>query len=588
MAGLIPENLLEDILGKVDIVEVISGYLLLKKSGRNFKANCPFHHEKTASFMVSVDRQIYHCFGCGESGNAFKFLMRHERMEFPEAVELLAKKTGVILPDYHQGQAAGEVSLSNQLYKINELAVNFYENNLSLAGASAWRTYLFNRGINEPTIKEFHLGLAGSGWDNLINFLRSKNISLSLMEKAGLILAKETGGYYDRFRNRIIFPIFDIRNRSIGFGARVTDNSLPKYINSPETFVYTKGKNLFGLNLSKNFITEADYVIIVEGYLDFIIPYQQGLKNIVASQGTALTLEQIKLLKRYTHNVVMVYDGDTAGEIATLRSLDILIEEGINVKVAPLPKGVDPDSLVRKEGIDCLKSKVSCARSFFDYKLDVLKERYNIKEAHGKSLIASQMLLTVSKFDNAILRGEYIKKLSEEIKIPEHYILEELNKIKPANSMQKSEPVFVPKKPSQINPAEKLLIRFMLEEKEAIQKIMQELSPEDFLDERTFKIVSIMYDLVHKGKNFEPKMLMNYFKEEETSQLVCETMFMPVLTDQEKEKAINDCIARIKGQRLKSKRENLHLQIKSAQTSGDQTQLDILMHEFHNLIKKGI
>lgn len=583
MAGLIPENLLEDILGRVDIVEIISGYLALKKSGRNFKANCPFHHEKTASFMVSSERQIYHCFGCGESGNAFKFLMRHERMEFPEAVELLAKKTGVILPDYHRPLAAKEASLSSQLYKINELAVSFYENNLNSAGAA----YLLNRGLKNQAIKEFHLGFAASGWDNLINFLRAKNISLSFMEKAGLILAKESGGYYDRFRNRIIFPIFDVRNRPIGFGARVTDDSLPKYINSPETFVYTKGKNLFGLNLSKNFITEADFVIIVEGYLDFIIPFQEGLKNIVASQGTALTLEQIKLLKRYTNNVVMVYDGDKAGEMATLRSLDILIDEGINVKIAPLPKGVDPDSFTRRQGIDSLKSKISCARSFFDYKLDVLKSRYNIRDAHGKSKIASEMLLTINKFSNAILRGEYTKRLAEEIKIPEHYILEELNKIKPSNSIHAPSAAFEQTSQSEINPAEKLLIRFMLEEKEMIERIIQELSPEDFLDKRTSKIFSIMHDLVIQGKNIEPSILMNYFTEEDTSQLICQALFMPVLTEQEKEKAINDCIARIKGQRLKSKREHLHTEIENAQTSGDQERLNILMHEFHNLIKKG-
>jgi len=587
MPGLIPQNLLEDILGRLDIVEIISGYIPLKKAGRNFKAHCPFHHEKTASFMVSAERQIYHCFGCGESGNAFKFLMRHERMEFPEAVEILAKKTGVILPDYNSPEVVKATSLSTQLYKINELATGFYENALHTCGASVWFNYLLNRGIKNQTIKEFHLGLATSGWDNLINFLRSKNINLALMEKAGLILPKEAGGYYDRFRNRIIFPIFDIRNRVIGFGARVMDNSLPKYINSPETFVYTKGKNLFGLNLSKDFIRDSDCAIIVEGYLDFMVPFQQGLKNIVASQGTALTVDQIKLLKRYTHNVVMVYDGDTAGEIATLRSLDILIEEGINVKIAPLAKGIDPDRLVRSEGIDSLKTKVSSARNFFEYKLDVLKTRHNIKDAHGKSKIASEMLLTINRFSNAILRGEYIKMLSEEIKIPESYILEELNKIKPRYLEQEPKTQILNKQQSEINPAEKLLIKFMLEDKELIRKVMLELSLSDFQDSRTAKIVSLMEDLVAQGKNIEPSVLMNYLSEEDASQLICETLFMPVLVDKEKEKAINDCIARIKVQRLKSKREHLHLQIKNAQTCKDEKKLNVLMQEFHNLIKKG-
>jgi DNA primase len=587
MAGRIPENILEDILGRIDIVEIISGYIPLKKSGSNFKANCPFHHEKTASFMISPERQIYHCFGCGESGNAFKFLMRHERMEFPEAVEMLAKRCGISLPDQVNPELAKAASLSSQLYKINELAVNFYEYNLHSANAAIAINYLLSRGIKLETIKEFRLGMANSGWDSLINFLKSKNISLALMEQAGLVLPKDSGGYYDRFRNRIIFPIFDLRSRMIGFGARVIDNSLPKYINSPETSVYTKGKNLFGFNLSKDYIRDLDSAIIVEGYLDFIIPYQEGVKNIVASQGTALTLEQIKLLKRYTYNVVMIYDGDTAGEIATLRSLDLLIDEGINVKVVPLPKGMDPDTLVRNKGVDTFKDMVKNAASFFDYKLDVLSSRHDIKDAHGKAKIASEMLATINKFDNAILRGEYTKKLSEQMRIPEQDILEELHKLKPVDSKTALEPVVLEKKQPQINPAEKLLIKFMLEEKELIEKIMQQLSPADFADARTAKIISVMQELVLQGKNITPSVLMNYFSEDDASQLVCETMFMPALTDQGREKAVTDCITRIKIQRLKSRREYLHTQIKSAQSSGDEGKLNSLIQEFHNLIKKG-
>lgn len=587
MPGKIPENLLEDILGRLDIVELISSYLPLKKAGRNFKANCPFHHEKTASFMVSPDRQIYHCFGCGESGNAFKFLMRHERMDFPEAVEMLAKKTGVVLPDRDRPGAVRAASITAQIYRINELALNFYENNLGSSSATLSRDYLLKRGITLETIKEFRLGLATSGWDGLINFLRSKNAPLSLMETAGLVLPKEAGGYCDRFRNRIIFPIFDIRNRVIGFGARVQDNTLPKYINSPETPVYTKGKNLFGLNVSKDSIRDSDCVVIVEGYLDFIIPYQEGVKNIVASQGTALTLEQIKLFKRYTHNAVMVFDGDTAGELATLRSLDILIEEGINVKIVPLLKGMDPDVLVRQQGVAAFKEKIEHAISFFDYKLKLLKSRYDMKDAHGKSKIASEMLSTINKFDNAILRCEYIKRLSEEIKIPEHYILEELKKIKPNFKPQEIENAPLQKKQAPINPAEKLLIKFMLEEKELIEKIMQELSPSDFQDLRTAKIVSVMQDLVVQGKNIQPSLLMNYFSEDDASQLVCETMFMPELSNQEREKALHDCISRIKVNRLKSRREHLHAQINNAQALGDEQKLNSLIQEFHNLIKKG-
>ncbi len=587
MAGRIPENLLEDILGRVDIVEIISSYIPLKKAGANFKANCPFHHEKTASFMVSPDRQIYHCFGCGESGNAFKFLMRHERMEFPEAVESLAKKCGVILPQEDRPEAAQAASLNNQLYKINELAVSFYETNLYGAGGKTALHYLAGRGINPETIKNFRLGLASPAWDGLINFLRSKNASLAHMEQAGLILPKKSGGYYDRFRERVIFPIADMRGRFIGFGARVMDNSLPKYINSPETPVYTKGRNLFGFNLSKDFIRDADCAVIVEGQLDFMIPFQEGLKNIVASQGTALTQDQIKLLKRYTRNIVMIYDGDTAGETATLRSLDMLIEEGLNVKVVPLPAGTDPDALVRKAGVATLKEKVENAESFFDYKLKVLRGRHQMKDPHGKAKIASEMLATINKFEDAILRGEYTRKLSDQMQIPEQDIAEELHKLKPAVSQEAKQPAPQAAKPAPINPAEKLLIKFMLEERDLVEKIMQQLSPSDFADARTVKIVEVMRRLTLEGKSISPSVLMNYFSEEDATALVCETMFMPELSEEGREKAVHDCIARIKVQRLRSRREHLHIQIKSAQSLGDETKLNSLIQEFHNLIKKG-
>ena len=453
MAGLIPENILEDILSRVDIVEVISGYMPLKRAGRNFKALCPFHREKTPSFMVSPDRQIYHCFGCGESGNAFGFLMQYERLEFPEAVETLAKKCGVTLPESKLLDAQ-TVSLSTQLYKINELATLFYEHLLNSEGGLSAKNYLIKRGIKAETIKLFKLGFAADRWDGLMNHLRAKNISLTLLEKAGLILTKEGGGYYDRFRNRIIFPIFDIKSRTLGFGARVLpapsealssskgkaegDNTLPKYINSPETPIYIKGRNLYGLNLARDAIRENDYVVVVEGYLDFMMPYQEGLKNIVASLGTALTNEQARLTKRYTHNVVMVYDADDAGELATLRTLDIFIEEGMEVKVVTLPEGFDPDLFVRKNGISAFKEKIEQAQNLFDYKLGILKSRYNPKDIHGKVKITQEMLSTIHKFKNAVLKSEYIKKLAQDLNLEEEPLLQELKKIKEEKSYSDS------------------------------------------------------------------------------------------------------------------------------------------------------
>ncbi len=583
MTGRIPENILEDILGRIDIVEIISSYLPLKRAGRNFRANCPFHHEKTPSFMVSPDRQIYHCFGCGKGGNAFHFLMEYERMEFPEAVETLAKKSGVILPEAKK-EDSKTTSLITQLYKVNELAALFYEHNLDSSVGQAAKNYLLKRGLKEESIKLFKLGLALDKWDALINHIRSKNISLPVLEKAGLMLAKENGGYYDRFRNRAIFPIFDIKSRPLGFGARVFDTSLPKYINSPETPIYTKGKNLYGLNLSHDAIRENDYAVVVEGYLDFILPYQEGLKNIVASQGTALTYEQVRLLKRYTHNVVMIYDADIAGELATLRSLDIFIEEGVDVRVVTLPEGFDPDSFVRKHGIDNFKDKIDSAHNLFDYKLKILKSRYNIKEIQGKANITSSMILTINKFKDAVLKSEYIKKLAEELSVKEEAIWEELKKLKEEKSYQQPAEV-AHKKSAQINPTEKLLINLMLEETGLINRIKNHLEPADFQDERASRIVSIMFDFMEQGKGLELNTFINNVAEEDIAQLLCESAFLEI-SSQNKEKVIDDCIQRLKNERLKIKRQHLHDQIKTAQTSGDEPRLHRLIQEFHHLTKK--
>ncbi len=585
MAGRIPENILEDILSRVDIVEIVSGYIPLKRAGRNFRALCPFHHEKTASFMVSPDRQIYHCFGCNAGGNAFNFLMQYERLEFLEAVETLAKKAGVVLPEA-QRQDAKTVSLITQLYKINELTALFYGHNLNSSEGTQAKNYLLKRGLKEESIKLFKLGLALDKWDALINHLRAKNISLSLLEKAGLILIKEGGGYYDRFRNRIIFPIVDIKARELGFGARVLDDTLPKYINSPETPIYTKGRNLYGLNLAKDAIRENDCAVMVEGYLDFILPYQEGLRNIVASQGTALTSEQARLLKRYTHNVVMVYDADKAGELAALRSLDIFIEEEMNVKVVSLPQGFDPDLFVRKYGIAALQKKIEEAQNLFDYKINILKNRHDIKEAEGKARIACEMLPTIKKFKNSILKAEYTKKFAEVLNVAEYYIVEELNKLKEDRGYLDLGEAGR-KKILNINPTEKLLVKLMLEETEFIERIKNSLEPADFQDERISRIVSIMFDLLEQGKDIAPHKLINHLEGEDILQVICESAFLPEVSDQNKEKVIDDCIHRLKSERLKLKRQRLHEEIKTAQHLGDQEQLNRLVQEFHHLVKKG-
>lgn len=594
MSGRIPQNVIEDILNRIDIAQVISSYIPLKRAGRNFKALCPFHNEKTPSFIVSADKQIYHCFGCGTGGSVFNFLMQYERLEFSEAVELLAKKSGVILPSDLKRDHKTEAVIT-QLYRIHELAASFYEHQLNSPAGLAARKYLLERQIKPETLKLFKLGYAFDVRDGLLNYLRAKDVNLSLLEKAGVVLPREGGGYYDRFRNRIIFPVWDIKGRIIAFGGRLmpvlekiaNTEGLAKYVNSPQTPIYIKGRNLYGLHLAKEAIREADLAIVVEGYLDFMTPYQEGIENIVASQGTSLTYEQVRLLKRYARNVVIVYDADTAGQSATLRALDIFVEEEMGVRMACLPEGFDPDLFVRKRGVAAFKTKISEAEGLFDYKLKLLKRRWNIKEAEGKAAVASEMLLTINKLKNAILKAEYIKALAEELVIPEDSLLQELQRTKDEriysgllnNTAQG-------KMTLKINPTEKLLLKLMLEEKGLIVYLKERIAPTDFQNEQTAKVVSLLFDLCQQGKKIEPSLLVNYF-DSDTAQLISEATLLPEISQQQKEKIIADCIQRLKLNTARLRRQELHKEIKKAQDSGDREKLQSLTREFDCLIKRG-
>ncbi len=322
--GLIAQEIITQILDRANIVEIIAGYIPLKQAGRNFKAPCPFHHEKTPSFVVNPDKQIFHCFGCGVGGNVVSFVMKQERMEFPEALRFLADKTGVEIPET-EARNNPLAELRQQILKVNDVAAKFYHNNLlsdKSELAKSAREYLKNRGLGFDHASKFQLGLALDAWDGLLKVLREQNFSAGFLEKAGLLIAKNQGsGHYDRFRQRVIFPIFNARSEVVAFGARSMDKDNPaKYINSPETALYTKGQYLYGLNWAKDMIGRLDAVVVVEGYMDFITPFSAGVENVVASLGTALTVEQIRLIRRYTRNVVMLFDADPAGQAAMIRS----------------------------------------------------------------------------------------------------------------------------------------------------------------------------------------------------------------------------------------------------------------------------
>jgi len=579
------QNILEEILSRVDIVELISSYIPLKRAGRNFKALCPFHQEKTPSFMVSPQKQIYHCFGCNAGGNAFSFLMRYEHIDFTEAVKILAKKAGVALKE----QVTQKDSSFLLYYKINEISADFYVHMLGSSAGNNALQYLRKRGVNESTQKLLKIGFAPQKWDMLLNYLRQKNYPLSILEKLGLVLIKENGGYFDRFRNRLIFPIFDIKSRILGFGARVLEEDLDKeqakYINSPSSSIYTKGEHLYGLNFAKDEIIKKDCVIVVEGYFDFIIPFQSGLKNLVASLGTAFTYEQARLLKRYTHNVIMVYDGDNAGQLATLRSLDIFLEEDMTVKVVGLPSGFDPDLYVRTYGIDKLNNLLINSKNLFDYKLSILNSMYDKRTPEGRLKIASEMLETINKFTHPVSRATYIKILSEQLDVKEEVLMLELKKIKDSASHLRSIFNQANKTNIDIHPTEKLLIRLMLQEEEVIKRLMQVISPADFQNEKTAQIVSVLFDLVSQGKPVMVNNILNYFNQDEIMPIVCELSFSPEINVEDKDRIIDDCIQRLRERRIKQERENLHREIKLAQRMGDTERLNFLIQEFCRLTK---
>ena len=577
----IPETIVDQVQARSDIVEVVSRYIPLQKAGRNFKAPCPFHNEKTPSFVVSPDKQIYHCFGCGAGGNVFSFLMKYENLSFPEAVEMLAEKAGIQLP--HFGPRKELTSLATQLYKVNELSIQFFEGCLPRSREA--RDYLISRGIGDETVKRFRIGYSPDSWDGILKFLDSKGIKADIAEKAGLAIANDRGGYYDRFRKRLIFPIFDLKDRALGFGGRVLDSSLPKYMNSPETYIYSKGRNLYGLNHAKDSIKKAGYVLVVEGYLDFIIPYQAGVRNIVATLGTALTVDQVKLLKRFANTVIMVYDPDEAGEAASLRNMDLFIGEGVNVYIAELPRGFDPDGYIRKFGTEDFIKLTKASKNLFDYKISRLCVRFDIKSAHGKASIASEMLPTISRIENAVLRSNLVKKLAEKLSVDEDSIRQEMKKVKPDYTMHVYSISPVEAKKDSKSAQKMILALLLVEDESFIKKIRESLSPDEFKDSSVRDVVKVMLDMFREDRFINAAKLMNYFENNDVATaLISESVHLSETLDN-KERVLHDCISRIKKDNVKDVLCRLQDAIKMAHDSKDDALVTKLVTEYTELLK---
>jgi DNA primase len=585
---LIPDDVIRQIIERCDIVETISSFIALKKTGRNYKGCCPFHPEKTPSFIVNPDKQIFHCFGCGVGGNVISFVMRHERLEFPEAVRMLAQQTGIVVPEDLPRTESNEQRL--EIFKLNEIAVQYYHRNLLTGDDKSCRNareYLKGRGVKLETVEKFKLGFALDNWDGLIQYLKRKNISLSSMERAGLIIARENKeGFYDRFRNRIIFPIFDTRSNCRAFGARAMEASTAKYINSPETNVYTKGHHLYGFDLARGAITTSDFVVIVEGYMDCLMPFQGGIENVVASLGTALTVEQIRLLRRYTRNVVFLDDMDDAGQAAMIRNLDILLEEGVEVKVASLEKDEDPDSYLRKFGSDALRERITKAHSLFDYKLKFLRNKFDIASPEGKAKISSEMLPTISKMQNRVAQVDYVKRLSRELSIPEAVLIEEWKGTSKGkveehhhNSQERQRII-----QEQQRTLEHHILKLLLDENDFIPSTMKQASPSDFQDQCIRQIVEKIYMMHARGEKIDVGKLIAAFQDENIQKTIASLVAEDILST-DKNKAYTDYMRLLKTRQNKAKQSELISKMQQAESVGDMMRLKELMQEFNQLVK---
>lgn len=414
-------NISEEIIEKIkegnDIVDIISESVKLKRVGRNYWGLCPFHSEKTPSFSVTRDKQIFKCFGCGEGGNVITFIMKHRNLEFHEALKFLAERANITLEESPERKRAQD--RQDIYYRMHVEAARFFFKNLQ--NQPEIRQYLYQRGMTDHTIRTFGLGFALNSWDSLLKYLKAMNFREEDIVLCGLATKNEKGKIYDRFRNRVIFPVFDQRGRVIAFGARVMDDSKPKYLNSPETPIFHKGTNLYGLNFAlKN--SKEKSLIIVEGYMDCISLSQAGIKNVVASLGTALTKIQARLLKRYAEEVYISYDADNAGQMATVRGLDILREEGVSVKVVLIPKGKDPDDFVKSEGKDSFLALLDHALPLVDYKMQKAKEGLNLRSEEGRISYARKVVEILNELD-PIEKDVYLQKVSEDTGIAESTLL---------------------------------------------------------------------------------------------------------------------------------------------------------------------
>lgn len=585
------EELIDEIRNSNDIVDIISQYVILKRSGRNFFGLCPFHKEKTPSFSVSPDKQIFHCFGCGAGGNVIHFISKIENVDFKESLEILADRAGIKLPTLENNVDSKRLELKEKVYEINKLVAMYYHETLYKPQAKPAQEYVKKRKLDNKALKEFCIGYAENA-NVLYKLLKEKGFTEEEILASDLVI-KKGNNYVDRFKNRLIFPIQDIRNRFIAFGGRVLDNSLPKYINSPENIVYSKARNLYGLNVAKN--TKTRKLIIVEGYMDTVSLHQRGIDNVVASCGTALTEAQGRLLRKYAEKVIISYDSDSAGQAATLRGLEILNNLGCDIRILQMEGAKDPDEYVIKYGNGRFNDLVENAISLVEFKIKVLKKGLNIENTNDKIKFMNEIAKILGGVDNKIEQEIYIDKISSDYNISKEAIYAQINKNEYSNNkgakILESSSIRKPtikRQEKEINPElekrENIIISLLIDGGEEVyNKIKDIINPNDFKSEANQKIMRRLYEEFEKG-NSNINSLVDMFADDEQVVNALTGIMADDYEIEDNKKALDDVINNYQKEKLMARRNKIIQSLNNANL--DKEKASELEKELHTLIIK--
>ncbi len=558
------DEIIEEVRSRNDIVDVISSYVKLQKKGNSYFGLCPFHNEKSPSFSVSRQKQMYYCFGCGAGGNVFTFLMEYENYTFVEALKYLADRAGVELPEEEYSKEAKERADTRAiLLEINKAAAQYYYAQLKGAQGAQGLAYLKKRELTDDTIKAFGLGYSNKYSDDLYRYLKSKGYKDDMIAKAGLITIDEKQGVYDKFWNRVMFPIMDANSRVIGFGGRVMGDAKPKYLNSPETMIFDKSRNLYGLNRARS--TKKPYFLLCEGYMDVISLHQAGFTNAVASLGTALTSGHASLIKRYVQEVYLTYDSDGAGTKAALRALPILKEAGITARIIRMEPYKDPDEFIKNLGAEAFEERIHQARNGFMFSLEILERDYDMTSPEGKTDFMKEIARRLTQFDEEIERNNYIEAVAKAY----HVGYEDLRKLVGRMAVQTglATPASRPrqtvgkekKKEDGILVSQKILLTWLIESEDIFRQIEKYITPEDFTEGLYRTVAGLLYEQYERHE-VNPAQIMNHFTDEEEHREVAglfHTRIKELTTVREQEKALQETILRVKNHSIEEATKHL-------------------------------